>query len=235
MKIGILAAGTNSGVLLEQFGSFAFMTEQMLADAQFSFHQWDVRLGEFPQSVHECDGWVITGSPFSVYEPLEWIAKLESLVRAIDQAGMPLIGICFGHQLIAQALGGVVTKADAGWGLGVDIYQPTQAGQAVLGSEPVRLHIIHQDQVIQLPARAEILAASAFCQYGVLRYGSHIFTVQAHPEFGREYMLCELPAIVPEYLTAADAEKGLKSLERYEADSAPVVDAIIRVLTGKSL
>ncbi|SEQ07606.1 GMP synthase-Glutamine amidotransferase [Amphritea atlantica] len=235
MKIGILAAGTSSSALQEQFGSFALMTERMLSDAQFSFKCWDVRLGEFPQAVNECDGWIITGSPCSAYESLEWIADLESLIRAIDQAEVPLIGICFGHQLIAQALGGVVVKADAGWGVGVDSYQPSAAGQAVLGSEPVRLHIIHQDQVIQLPARAEILAASAFCQYGVLRYGSHIFTVQAHPEFSREYMLCELPAIVPEYLTATDAEKGLKSLEHYEADSAPVVDAIIRVLMGKSL
>lgn len=235
MKIGILAAGTNSGVLLEQFGSFALMTEQMLTDAQFSFYQWDVRLGELPQSVHECDGWVITGSPASAYEPLEWIANLEALVRAIDQAGMPLIGICFGHQLIAQALGGVVTKADAGWGLGVDIYQPTAAGQALLGGNPLALHIIHQDQVAVLPERAELLAGSAFCQNGVLRYDQHIFTVQAHPEFGREYMFAELPAIVPDYLTPADAEKGLRTLELCVADSAPVVDAIIRVLKGGSL
>ncbi|WP_299205518.1 type 1 glutamine amidotransferase [uncultured Amphritea sp.] len=235
MKIGILAAGTNSGELLDQFGSFAHMTEQMLADAQFNFHQWDVRLGEFPQSVHECDGWVITGSPFSAYEPLEWIANLESLVRAIDQAGIPLIGICFGHQLIAQALGGVVAKAGSGWGLGVDLYQPTAAGQALLGCEPVRLHIIHQDQVTELPERAELLAGSSFCKNAVLSYGRHIFTLQAHPEFGREYMLAELPAIVPDYLTPADAEKGLRSLELHQADSTPVVDAIVRVLKGDSL
>ncbi|WP_428035954.1 type 1 glutamine amidotransferase [Amphritea sp.] len=235
MKIGILAAGTNSGVLLEQFGSFARMTEEMLAGAGFRFKTWDVSLGIFPDSSGECDGWIITGSPASAYEPREWIAKLESLVRAIDQAGIPLIGICFGHQLIAQALGGVVTKADAGWGLGVDIYQPTETGQSLLGGNPLALHIIHQDQVTELPERAELLAGSAFCQNGVLRYDQHIFTVQAHPEFGREYMFAELPAIVPEYLTAAEAEKGLQSLQCYAADSAPVVDAIIRVLKGGSL
>lgn len=232
MKIGILAAGTNSGTLLQQFGSFALMAEQMLADTEFSFQRWDVRLGEFPQSVDECDGWVITGSPCSVYESLNWIADLESLVRAIDRAGIPLVGICFGHQLVARALGGVVAKAENGWGLGVDIYQPTEAGQKVLGSEPVRLHIIHQDQVAELPQRAELLAGSAFCRYGVLSYGQHIFTVQAHPEFGREYMLAELPAIVPQYLTLAEAEKGLHALEQFEADSASVVGVIIRVLRG---
>ncbi len=235
MKIGILAAGTSSVALQAQFGSFALMTERMLSDAQFSFKCWDVWLGEFPQDLNECDGWIVTGSPSSAYESQEWIAHLELLIRAIDQAEVPLVGICFGHQLIAQALGGVVVKADAGWGVGVDSYQPSAAGQMVLGSEPVRLHIIHQDQVTQLPELAEVLAGSAFCQYGVLRYGPHIFTVQAHPEFSREYMLCELPAIVPEYLTAAEAEKGLQSLQCYAADSAPVVDAIIRVLKGGSL
>ncbi len=235
MKIGILAAGTNTGELLDRFGSFAQMTEEMLAGAGFSFKTWDVTLGLFPDSSEECDGWIITGSPASAYEPLEWITHLESLVRAIDEAGMPLIGICFGHQLIAQALGGVVTKADAGWGLGVDIYQPTEAGQSLWGGQPLALHIIHQDQVTELPERAELLAGSAFCQNGVLRYDQHIFTVQAHPEFGREYMFAQLPAIVPEYLTPAEADKGLQSLQCYTADSVPVVDAIIRVLTGKSL
>lgn len=230
MKVGILAAGSNSGALLQQFGSFALMTEQMLADTEFSFQRWDVRLGEFPQSVEECDGWVITGSPSSVYESLNWIADLESLVRAIDQAGIPLVGICFGHQIIAQALGGSVVKSGLGWGLGIDSYVPVGSGEGVLGCDPIPLHVIHQDQVVVLPERAERLAGSSFCPNGVLRYDDHIFTLQAHPEFTLEYMQALLTSIAPEHISYQDAASAMHSLRTQQAGAAVIIDQIVAVL-----
>ncbi|WP_290705709.1 type 1 glutamine amidotransferase [Amphritea sp.] len=234
MKIGILAAGSNEGALLERFGSFAQMTEEMLVGAGFSFQIWDLCVGEFPESHRDCDGWIITGSPASVYEPLVWIAPLEQLIRDINQARQGLVGICFGHQIIAQALGGRVSKAKAGWGLGVDHYLPTEKGMVLLGAESHSLHVIHQDQVVTLPEGAEPLAGSEFCPYGVLSYNSHIFTVQAHPEFSREYMQVLLPAIAPEHITLSEAELGVRSILSQSAQPGLVVGEIIRVLKQSS-
>lgn len=137
MKIGILAAGSNEADLLAQFGSFAQMTETMLAGAGFDFQTWDVRLGAFPDSAAQCDGWIITGSPASVYQPLTWIAPLEQLIREVDGLKRPLVGICFGHQIIARALGGSVVKSDLGWGLGIDSYTPVGSGESLLGCNSI--------------------------------------------------------------------------------------------------
>ncbi|BBB26711.1 type 1 glutamine amidotransferase [Amphritea japonica] len=231
MKIGILAAGSNEGELLKRFGSFAQMTQEMFAGSDLSFQCWDVCLGEFPNSYRDCDGWVITGSPASVYEPLEWIDPLEQLIRDISQARQGLVGICFGHQIIAQALGGVVEKVKAGWGLGVDQYRLTAKGMTWFGVESLSLHVIHQDQVVTLPEGAELLAGSEFCPYGALSYRSHILTIQAHPEFSGGYMQALLPAIAPQYITTSEAESGVRSVLSTPANADVIVQKMTQVLS----
>ena len=232
MQIGILAAGTNEAELLESYGSFAAMTEQMFArfDKALSFRTFDVRLGEFPDSAEQCDGWVITGSASSVYDDLPWIKPLEQLIRDIDLFQRPLIGICFGHQIIARAFGARVAKADVGWGLGLHRYSVTDVGRKLLGVATLDLHVIHQDQVIALPAGAERLAGSEFCPNALLRYGSHILTVQAHPEFYRAYMNALLPAITPEYISEAEAGSGLQSMMGQGATEAVLVAEFMKLL-----
>ncbi|GGK58717.1 type 1 glutamine amidotransferase [Amphritea balenae] len=215
MKIGILATGTNEPPLLEVYGSFADMTETMLLQlrSDLVITVYEVRLGEFPDAVDECDAWVITGSANSTYEPLPWIKSLERLIGVIAELRIPLLGICFGHQIIAQALGGQVAKVEAGWGLGLHHYNVTPAGQMLLGTDSLSLNVIHQDQVVDLPETAEVLAESTFCPNAVLRYGNHILTVQAHPEFRTDYMSALLLAITPAYISEAEAREGLNSLD----------------------
>lgn len=232
MKIGILAAGSNEAALLAQYGSFAQMTERMLSHTAFRFQTWNVYLGEFPDSADQCDGWIITGSPASVYESLPWIRPLEQLIRDIDRLKQPLVGICFGHQIIAQALGGTVEKAAVGWGLGIGHYQPTGVTETPFGRDDLYLHIIHQDQVISLPEGAEVLAGSVFCPNAILSYGRSIFTVQAHPEFGVDYMQDLLAAITPEYITQEEAEQAIASLSEQRASAERVVDNIVSVLSA---
>ena len=234
MQIGILAAGTNEAGLLESFGSFAEMTEHMLTgfDADLSFRTFDVRLGEFPESAEQCDGWVITGSASSVYDELPWIRPLEQLIREIDLLERPLIGICFGHQVIARAFGARVEKADAGWGLGLHRYDVTDAGQQLLGLKKLDLHVIHQDQVIGLPVGAERLAGSDFCPNALLRYGDHILTVQAHPEFSRIYMQSLLAAITPVHITPGQAREGLASLQGCFEPPQRLTGVMVALLMG---
>ena len=175
MKLGILQAGHSTDELRDVLGDYADLFKSMLGDFGFDFAVYDVVDNHFPSSANDADAWLITGSKHGAYEDHKWIPPLEDLIREIDQQKLPLVGICFGHQIIAQALGGKVEKFSGGWAVGHTEY--TFKGQ------PVSLNAWHQDQVVQLPQGAKVLGSNAHCQNAMIAYGDHIFTVQAHPEF----------------------------------------------------
>lgn len=192
MLIGILETGIAPNELAPTYGTYSTMFQQLLggvtSDWQFKIYKvLDVQLPDSPQ---ECDGWLITGSRHGVYDNLLWIEPLKAFIREIHAAKKPLIGICFGHQIIAEALGGKVTKSPKGWGLGLHEYEVKSAIPHLPETEKVgqlKIHAMHQDQVVQLPPDAKVLASSEFCEYAGLVYGDHIFTLQGHPEFSREF------------------------------------------------
>ena len=115
MKIGILQTGHSPDNMKEAMGDYGQMFEKLLDNRGFTFQIWSVVDNEFPASAMDADGWLITGSKFGAYEDHDWIAPLEELIRAIRETGKPLVGVCFGHQIIAQALGGTVEKFAGGW------------------------------------------------------------------------------------------------------------------------
>ncbi|MFV2002330.1 MAG: type 1 glutamine amidotransferase, partial [Paracoccaceae bacterium] len=132
--------------------------------------------------------WVITGSKFSAYENHRWIAKLEDFIRACRDGGHKMIGICFGHQMIAQALGGSVVKSDKGWGLGVHRYSTSRWPDALAPAPAdLRLQAFHQDQVSRTPPGAITIANSDFCENAALWYPGFALTVQGHPEMPKSY------------------------------------------------
>ena len=176
MKIGILQAGHCPDELLDTYGSYHEQFARLLDGHGFTFAAWNVVDMEFPESVTDADAWLITGSKHGAYEDLPFIEPLENFIREIQAAGQQLVGVCFGHQIIAQALGGKVEKFDGGWSVGRTEYQSKDG--------PFHLNAWHQDQVVERPQAARCLATSDFCENAILAYGNQIYTVQAHPEFG---------------------------------------------------
>lgn len=175
MKIGILQTGQAPDVLRAKFSDYPAMFEFLLDGHGFAFETWHVEGMQFPTSVHEADGWLITGSRHGVYEDHAFIAPLEQHIRDAFAAGLPVVGICFGHQIMAQALGGKVEKFSGGWAVGAQDY--------MIEGEKLVLNAWHQDQVIRPPEGARTIGGNAFCEHAALAYGTQGYSVQPHPEY----------------------------------------------------
>lgn len=203
MKIGILQTGHAPDNLLDSMGDYDQIYQEMLAGPDFEFDAYAVVDNQFPTGADAADGWIITGSRHGAYEDHAWIKPLEALIRDIVARKQPLIGVCFGHQVIAQALGGKVEKFAGGWAVGRTDYQ--------LGDKTVTLNAWHQDQVTELPEGARVLGGNDFCKNAILAYGDTVWTVQPHPEYNAEFIdgliRTRGRGVVPDDVLAAAAEK----------------------------
>jgi GMP synthase-like glutamine amidotransferase len=222
-RIGILETGHNSEALTPRFGRFADAFEAWLAQHRdthpFELDVFRVEEHEFPAHPHACDGYIVTGSAAGVYEDHDWLAPAAAFVHECIGAGGRLLGVCFGHQLLAHALGGRVEKSHRGWGLGRHTYTVRER-QPWMDPELAELSLLacHQDQVVTPPAGARVLASSEFCEYAMLAVGENVITVQAHPEFSAEYA-GELYESRRERFGEEATERGLATLgEPTQAD-----------------
>ena len=180
MKIGILQTGLAPDELKGSFGEYPGFFERLLSNKGFTFQSWSVVENVFPDGPEDADGWLITGSKHGAYEDHPWIPPLEQLIRDIVAADRPLIGVCFGHQIIAQALGGKVEKYEGGWVVGQQDYD--------FNGETLTINAWHQDQVIQAPEGAQVVAHGNHCANAALLYPGKAFTVQPHPEYGDDFI-----------------------------------------------
>jgi GMP synthase-like glutamine amidotransferase len=203
MLIGILQTGLAPDILVEKSGDYPDMFARLLDGHGFTFRTYRVVEGQFPASVKECDGWLITGSRHGVYEDHDWIAPLEQFIRDSYAAHVPMVGICFGHQIIAQAMGGKVERYAGGWAVGATDYD--------FGGKTMTLNAWHRDQVVTAPEGAKVIASNEFCTNAALLYDDKALTVQAHPEFRPEFvdglMKTRGKGLVPDEVMAEAATK----------------------------
>lgn len=208
MKIGILQTGHAPDELLEKTGDYDRLFQKLLDGNGFTFTTYNVVDMEFPDKITDCDGWLITGSKHGAYEDHPFIPPLEAFIRDVYAADIPMVGICFGHQIIAQALGGKVEKFSDGWAVGRQTYNWV--------GEDVALNAWHQDQVTALPEGAKVIASNDFCANAALVYDKRAFTTQPHPEFGSDFIAGLTqhrgPGVVPDTQlasTRADLDKPI--------------------------
>ena len=191
LRIGILECDHVVPELRDKHGDYHEMFADLVhtQDHSIEFSVYDLIDDCFPVDLFACDAYIITGSKFGVYEDFPWINKAKKLVIRLHDLGIPTVGICFGHQLIAQSLGGAVVKAeDKGRGLGVQTWEikSNTKWMGDISSESFSLNACHQDQVIKMPADSELLVSSEFCPIAGFQTGS-MLGIQGHPEFDTEY------------------------------------------------
>ena len=156
---------------------------------------YQAALGELPADVNECEAWVITGSPKGAYETEPWIVALGNFVKSCHAQEKKLIGVCFGHQLIAHYLGGLTEKSPRGWGAGVRSFRVFQSPTWMKPElKQCSLLFSHQDQVVKLPEGAVLLAEDEFCPNQMYTIGEHILCMQGHPEFTPQFVRGRLDA-----------------------------------------
>ena len=238
LHIGILRTDSVLDEFQPAHGDYPGMFQRLLGEhglvaegpdaLTLEFSTYDAQQGEFPPP-RTCDAYLITGSRHSVYDELPWIAELVAFLREALVEGRKVIGICFGHQLIAHFFGGETRPADVGWCVGVhraDVISeepwmsPTRRSFGLLSS--------HRDQVVRLPAGARPFARSGACPNAGFVLGDQILTFQGHPEFTRDYAL-DLLTMRQELLGADVFEQGVASL-RDETDPQLVARWILNFL-----
>ena len=214
MKVAILECDDVLEKFQPQFGHYSGMIRDMLdaTNHKFEFDIYDCRRGDYPTNLDAYDFFITTGSKAGAYDDSPWIRQLIKFIRRLDEEKKKLIGICFGHQVIAIARQGKVEKSDKGWGVGI-------AGNRIIASpdwmreKRPELNIIvsHRDQVTHLPDDALVIAESDFCPYFVVQWSDHFLSIQGHPEWDNDYsraLINDRRDIIP----SERAEAGLNSL-----------------------
>ncbi len=225
MKLAILETGRPPGDLAGRFGDYPSMFERLLGEG-FQVETFDVQAGQLP-AASDHDAILITGSPAGVYDGLAWIEPLSDFIRAANDRKM--VGVCFGHQIMAEALGGHVVKSDKGWGAGLHRYSVVRSEPWLDGEREIAIPASHQDQVVIPPPRTEIVAASDFTPYAALAWTDRpAISFQFHPEFDPAFAKA---LIEKRYDVVPDPNAAIASLDAPN-DNSRVGGWIRRFLLG---
>ena len=216
-RFAVLKAGTANPGAIERLGDCGEMFISLLSEPGEAWDVYDVEHGVFPEDVSGHDGFLITGSRYSVYEDRPWIKGLLELVREIHRREIRLVGVCFGHQAVALALGGEVGLNPRGWDIGLKELTLTEAAEGLPSfkgvPDPTRILVSHMDVVTRMPDRAVRLAYSERTEFEMFTLGRSVLSLQGHPEYDNE-VIGEIIDLLSglSILPADRAEEGRASL-----------------------
>jgi GMP synthase-like glutamine amidotransferase len=214
MLIGLLQCDDVAPELIGRHGNYPEMFERLFqrVDPSVRFRVWRCLDGEIPDTPDAVDAWLTTGAKFGVNDGYPWVDALAAFIGQLWRHDKPLVGICFGHQLIAKALGGEVVKSPKGWGVGLSFNRVSERAEWMTPwQEGLNLVVSHQDQVVTLPEGARVLADSPFCPAYLMQVGDHFLGVQGHPEFAKPYS-ADLMALRRATIGEDRVREGLASL-----------------------
>jgi GMP synthase-like glutamine amidotransferase len=224
MKLVVLETGRPPGDLANEYGDYPAMFAQMLGDG-FDIATFDVAAGHLPTEPSAISAYLITGSPAGVYEPLPWIEPLSDFIRKAN--GNKMVGVCFGHQVMAEALGGRVEKSGKGWGAGLHHYSIVRSEPWMDGAGAIAIPASHQDQVVVQPPHTEVVAESSFTRFAGLAWTNRpAISFQFHPEFSPAFAKA---LIEQRYDIVPDPDAAIASLDAPN-DNARVAGWIRRFL-----
>ena len=211
MKLGILKTGQPPESARPRFGDYPAMFRRLLGEDAYDYSTFAVDEGQWPAAPDACDAWLITGASCGVYDPLPWIGALKGFLN--DARGRAaLVGVCFGHQVMAEAFGGKVIQSPKGWGVGEHDYRILSREPWMDGDDTLRLPASHQDQVVELPPGAEVIAANAFTPMGALAWRDQpAISIQLHPEFEPAYATALIEARRGTRYTPEQADQAIAS------------------------
>lgn len=233
MRIEILKTGEPDPDIEPIVGSYPQMIRTALGDG-YAYHEVDVLRGELPLSTAERAAYIITGSAWSAYSDDSWVVRLREWLQALDPA-TPLVGFCFGHQIMAQAYGAVVEKARQGWAMGLHEYEVRVHESWMDGATSFLLPVSHRDQVVSVPTAARVIASSDFCPFAALSYiDRRAVSFQGHPEFSLEYTAMLIDRRLQKGLIGTTYAERAKASMRRSDDRARVIGWIRRFLDGSA-
>ena len=211
-------------------GGYPVMFREFLPELEMT--DFLLKKGEFPEKATDFDCYVVSGSRHSVYDELPWIARAKDLIQEIQQAGKYYLGVCFGHQLLAEALEGKVAKAASGWMVGVHGFEVHGPQKWMQPPQPdFQVLMMCQDQVQQLPPGGKVLASSPVCPVGMFQVGERMLGIQGHPEFTKAYERALLEDRM-ERIGPSVVQSALESLE-LPVDRALLADWMMGFVGGR--